>query len=218
MVQGRARKRQREKEDTERAIAEAEQRRQRDKAEAEANFRTNTQLLETCMERFITRRQPLGLDRYGRKYWWDVGGQRAVLMVEEADGSAWAAYTSPAEVQALIASLQLRGVRECELRRSLEALLPSITEAMAAAKLPDAPGKVRHLPGAIVPAGFVPAEVKPKNKSRAKAQPAPAPVLEEAFVEDEEDGGKKWDGAADNSERPGLVLSCHVHTRMSLLA
>lgn len=38
--------------------------------------------LEARLEKFSTRRLPLGLDRHFRRYWWGLAGQKAAVWVE----------------------------------------------------------------------------------------------------------------------------------------
>ena len=52
------------------------------------------------------RHPPLGLDRHHRRYWWNVGGLRSVVMVEDAEGSRLEALLDCQEhVAALLSSL-----------------------------------------------------------------------------------------------------------------
>lgn len=65
------------------------------------------------------RRAPLGLDRHHRRYWYGVAGQRSLLYVEDADGK-WGALRTPEQLDALLAALDKRGVRESALHAALE--------------------------------------------------------------------------------------------------
>lgn len=41
--------------------------------------------LEEKLEKYATRRLPLGFDRHQRRYWWGLAGHRPVVWVEDAE-------------------------------------------------------------------------------------------------------------------------------------
>lgn len=46
--------------------------------------------LEEKLEKYATRRLPLGFDRHQRRYWWGLAGHRPVVWVEDAEvGASW---------------------------------------------------------------------------------------------------------------------------------
>lgn len=74
---------------------------------------------EKELEKFSIRRQPLGMDRYYRRYWWGLAGLRAQIYVENAE-NGWAVLTEPSEIETLMDALDKRGNRELALYNSLE--------------------------------------------------------------------------------------------------
>lgn len=75
--------------------------------------------------RLAVRHNPIGLDRYHRRYWWGLAGERGVLFVEEGnDGedASWsvAQLTSPPQLDALLTALDRDGIREAALAQNLE--------------------------------------------------------------------------------------------------
>lgn len=44
--------------------------------------------LEEKLEKYATRRLPLGYDRHQRRYWWGLAGHRPVVWVEDAEVGA----------------------------------------------------------------------------------------------------------------------------------
>ena len=74
---------------------------------------------ERELEKFNIRRAPLGQDRHFRRYWWGAAGQRGALYVEDEQG-CWAVLRTRADLDALMAALDKRGVRELALHGALE--------------------------------------------------------------------------------------------------
>ena len=79
------------------------------------------------------RGEALGMDRYYRRYW-VVGGDLSRLWVESrgAQGGPvqWGLYATVAQLEGLRGALDVRGVRENQLREGLELLWGDMTAAM----------------------------------------------------------------------------------------
>ena len=82
-------------------------------------MRRQRQKYEQEMSALAIRAKPLGEDRQHRRYWWGLGGQRGCLFVEDSDPRLMGAWNSMSEVDALIAALDRRGVRELGLLTEL---------------------------------------------------------------------------------------------------
>lgn len=75
---------------------------------------------EKEMEKQIIRSNILGKDREYNRYWWFRRDGR--IFVESCDGKQWGYYRSKEEVDALMGSLNCKGVRERALHKELEKL------------------------------------------------------------------------------------------------
>ncbi|KAL4457501.1 hypothetical protein ABPG75_012366 [Micractinium tetrahymenae] len=126
-------RRQRELEAQEKATREAEKAKQREKEEKEEAIMRAQEALEERLEKYATRRAPLGADRHHRRYWWGLAGHRALVWVEDMEGR-WGSISSLTELDALLASLDRRGVRELALAESFEKRFQSISVAMQRAE------------------------------------------------------------------------------------
>ena len=73
-----------------------------------------------------TRRQPLGLDRASRRYWWGVGGIKDEILIEDPDSGRIAILSTEQGVEDLISSLDTRGIREASLHAALMAIKDTI--------------------------------------------------------------------------------------------
>ncbi|KAL4440713.1 hypothetical protein ABPG77_000422 [Micractinium sp. CCAP 211/92] len=132
-------RRQRELEAQEKAAREAEKAKQREKEEKEEAIMRAQEALEERLERYATRRAPLGADRQHRRYWWGLAGHRASVWVEDLQGR-WGSVSTLAELDALVASLDRRGVRELALAEAIEKRFQSIAVAMQRAERAAAAG------------------------------------------------------------------------------
>lgn len=72
------------------------------------------------------RRQPLGLDRTYRRYWWGLGGAKDEILIEEPISGRVAMISTEEGIDDLIASLDIRGIRE----KSLHATLMTIKDTI----------------------------------------------------------------------------------------
>lgn len=79
--------------------------------------------------RVAIRTSPLGEDRHKRRYWWGLGGHPGPLYVEMIDGS-WGQVTTKQKLDAIIKALNTKGIRELQLKQSLEAKYPQIVHGM----------------------------------------------------------------------------------------
>ncbi|GIM09378.1 hypothetical protein Vretimale_13247, partial [Volvox reticuliferus] len=113
-----------------RHLEPVEQRVVREKREAEEALVARQEALERELDRCHIRRAPLGSDRHHRRYWWGLAGLKSLLLVEHRDG-VWSAISTPEQLEAVIYSLDPRGIRESELRKAMERVQPSILAAMA---------------------------------------------------------------------------------------
>ena len=87
------------------------------------------QAYEEKIGKFKLRQEPVGKDRYLRKYWWGLGGCRYRLMVEDSNGRCGLISTSE-DFLKLMDSLDERGIRERALKESLAKKADSILLAM----------------------------------------------------------------------------------------
>ena len=108
---------------------EAERAKQREREAAEEAIVRAQEALEAQLEKHSVRRSALGADRHHRRYWWGLAGHRPALMVEDAEGQ-WATLSTVEEVEALMQSLDGRGVREAALAAALARKLPAMSMAM----------------------------------------------------------------------------------------
>lgn len=81
--------------------------------------------LEREIEKRVIRTNPLGKDRDYNRYWFFRRDGR--IFVESSDSVEWGYYSSKEEFDALIASLNVKGVRERALKRQLENLYHKIS-------------------------------------------------------------------------------------------
>ncbi|KAK5835114.1 hypothetical protein PVK06_010800 [Gossypium arboreum] len=76
------------------------------------------------MEKRSIRTNPLGKDRDYNRYWWFRRDGR--IFVESSDSKQWGYYCAKEEVDALMSSLNPKGVRERALQQQLEKFYPRI--------------------------------------------------------------------------------------------
>ena len=97
------------------------------------------QELERELEKYSLRRLPLGYDRHHRRYWWNLASQRPLVFVERED-ACLVALKTPEELDALMQSLDKRGLRELALYNALEKVASSSSckEHTAPPTLPQA--------------------------------------------------------------------------------
>uniref|UniRef100_A0ACD5UWR5 Uncharacterized protein n=1 Tax=Avena sativa TaxID=4498 RepID=A0ACD5UWR5_AVESA len=84
--------------------------------------------LETEMLDQSVRTGPLGKDRLYNRYWFFRREGR--LFVENADCNEWGYYSTKEELEALIGSLNIKGIRERALKRQLERFYDKIRIAL----------------------------------------------------------------------------------------
>lgn len=84
--------------------------------------------LETEIEKLSIRSSPLGKDRNYNRYWFFKREGR--LFVESADSKQWGYYSSKEELNALMGSLNVKGIRERALKRQLEKFYTKISNAL----------------------------------------------------------------------------------------
>ncbi|XP_075083978.1 uncharacterized protein LOC107823788 [Nicotiana tabacum] len=81
--------------------------------------------LEREIEKRVIRTNPLGKDRDYNRYWFFRRDGR--IFVESSDSVQWGYYSSKEELDALIGSLNVKGVRERALKMQLEKLYDKIS-------------------------------------------------------------------------------------------
>lgn len=81
--------------------------------------------LEREIEKRVIRTNPLGKDRDYNRYWFFRRDGR--IFVESSDSVQWGYYSSKEELDALIGSLNVKGVREKALKKQLENLYHKIS-------------------------------------------------------------------------------------------
>ncbi|KAJ8542364.1 hypothetical protein K7X08_017230 [Anisodus acutangulus] len=81
--------------------------------------------LEREIEKRVIRTNPLGKDRDYNRYWFFRRDGR--IFVESTDSVQWGYYSSKQELDALIGSLNVKGVRERALKKQLEILYEKIS-------------------------------------------------------------------------------------------
>ncbi|KAJ8540205.1 hypothetical protein K7X08_030124 [Anisodus acutangulus] len=81
--------------------------------------------LEREIEKRVIRTNPLGTDRDYNRYWFFRRDGR--IFVESTDSVQWGFYSSKEELDALIGSLNVKGVRERALKKQLEKLYHKIS-------------------------------------------------------------------------------------------
>ncbi|KAK4353537.1 hypothetical protein RND71_025731 [Anisodus tanguticus] len=81
--------------------------------------------LEREIEKRVIRTNPLGTDRDYNRYWFFRRDGR--IFVESTDSVQWGYYSSKEELDALIGSLNVKGVRERALKKQLEKLYHKIS-------------------------------------------------------------------------------------------
>ncbi|KAF0932163.1 hypothetical protein E2562_008694 [Oryza meyeriana var. granulata] len=84
--------------------------------------------LETQIDRLSICSSPLGKDRHYNRYWFFRREGR--LFVESADSREWGYYSTKEELDALMSSLNLNGIRERALKRQLDKLYSKISNAL----------------------------------------------------------------------------------------
>lgn len=117
--------------------------------------------MEQQLERHLVRRQPLGMDRFSRAYWWGLAGDKGCLLVQGQENITdtvlpllreapqqqqqqqglllphgpenWSVIEDAALVERLAGCLEQRGIRERDLRTALDKVLPSISAGISKA-------------------------------------------------------------------------------------
>ncbi|DBA92727.1 TPA: hypothetical protein ACH3X1_002933 [Trebouxia sp. C0004] len=112
-----------------RAAAEAEKAKYREKNDTEDMLVKRQEVYEKELEKYTVRRNPLGMDRHHRYYWWGVAGQRGVIYVEDFAGRM-GVMTQIEDLEAVAAALDRRGVRELALSIAIDKTYNSIALAM----------------------------------------------------------------------------------------
>uniref|UniRef100_A0A0E0DEM3 DDT domain-containing protein n=1 Tax=Oryza meridionalis TaxID=40149 RepID=A0A0E0DEM3_9ORYZ len=84
--------------------------------------------LGTEMEKQSVQSNSLGKDRYYKRYWFFRHEGR--LFVESADSKEWGYYSTKEELDALIGSLNVKGIRERALKRQLDKFYNTISNAL----------------------------------------------------------------------------------------
>ncbi|CAN6238353.1 unnamed protein product [Urochloa humidicola] len=84
--------------------------------------------LETEIDKLSIRSSPLGKDRHYNRYWFFRREGR--LFVESADSREWGYYNTKEELDALMGSLNVKGIREKALKRQLEKFYNKISNAL----------------------------------------------------------------------------------------
>ncbi|RAL45536.1 hypothetical protein DM860_016028 [Cuscuta australis] len=82
--------------------------------------------LDREIEKRIIRTSPLGKDRDHNRYWFFRRESR--IFVESSDSMQWGYYSSKEELDALIGSLNVKGVRERALKKQLEKFYDKIMQ------------------------------------------------------------------------------------------
>ncbi|KAF0893176.1 hypothetical protein E2562_023199 [Oryza meyeriana var. granulata] len=82
----------------------------------------------TEMEKQSIQSNSLGKDRFYNRYWFFRHEGR--LFVESADSKEWGYYSSKEELDALIGSLNVKGIRERALKRQLDKFYNTISNAL----------------------------------------------------------------------------------------
>ncbi|KAK9860443.1 hypothetical protein WJX84_001872 [Apatococcus fuscideae] len=112
------------------------------------------------------RSEPMGCDRYFRRYWW-LPGEPGALYVEEADGSAVALVTSTEQLDSIMTGLNRKGLRE----RGLLAALRRKHSHISAALDPDSASlDLRAVPRVPVGRGVRERGSKPLSLLEATAE------------------------------------------------
>ncbi|GJM85260.1 hypothetical protein PR202_ga01695 [Eleusine coracana subsp. coracana] len=84
--------------------------------------------LDTEYEKLSIRSSPLGKDRDYNRYWFFRREGR--IFVENADSREWGYYSTKEELDALIDSLNMKGIRERALKKQLEKCYSKISNAL----------------------------------------------------------------------------------------
>uniref|UniRef100_A0A0E0K148 DDT domain-containing protein n=1 Tax=Oryza punctata TaxID=4537 RepID=A0A0E0K148_ORYPU len=90
--------------------------------------RHGVQHLETEIEKLSIRSSPLGKDKHYNRYWFFRREGR--LFVESADSKEWGYYSTKEELDALMSSLNVKGIRERAFKRQLDKLYSKISNAL----------------------------------------------------------------------------------------
>ena len=112
-------------------------------ASSAAIVRTEEEL-EEKLEKNAIRRKPLGFDRHHRQYWYNLGGNRSIVYVEDRESNLWGEYSSVESVENLLKSLDRRGIREKRLSEAIEKRMHSIILGMRRAQNLEKGNTVRH--------------------------------------------------------------------------
>jgi len=102
---------------------------QKEKKAAEEALILAEQAYRERIEKLKLRQEPIGTDRYNRKYFWGLGGIRGALFIVDKDDNLSEIKTEN-ELDILFNALDPRGFREKALRESIEKNFESISYAM----------------------------------------------------------------------------------------
>ncbi|PIA47207.1 hypothetical protein AQUCO_01400117v1, partial [Aquilegia coerulea] len=94
----------------------------------EADAKKNKDYLEREIEKRFVRTNPLGKDKNYNRYWFFARDGR--IFVESPDSKLWGYYSSTEELDALLGSLNPKGVREKALHRQLKKSYDSISSGL----------------------------------------------------------------------------------------
>ncbi|KAL6759908.1 hypothetical protein V8C86DRAFT_3024616 [Haematococcus lacustris] len=155
--------------------AEEVKRREVKKAGLEDRIAELTGRQERELDKCTLRHPPLGLDRHHRRYWWGVGGLVGCLLVEGPAGPEGAGQagvllghvTSMEAVEELVASLDVRGIREQELKRNLDKHLGAMQTVLHKAAPPSAPAAAATTDTHSVPPLLTAASSRPRRTAVA---------------------------------------------------
>ncbi|KAG0569549.1 hypothetical protein KC19_6G098800 [Ceratodon purpureus] len=84
--------------------------------------------LEREMEKLFVLTTPIGKDRFHNRFWFF--NREGRLFVESDDSSRWGYYAAKEELDALIGSLNVKGIREKALHKQLEKYQDKISNAL----------------------------------------------------------------------------------------
>ncbi|XP_006647375.1 DDT domain-containing protein DDB_G0282237-like [Oryza brachyantha] len=84
--------------------------------------------LEMEIDKLSIRSSPLGKDRHYNRYWFFRREGR--LFVESADSREWGYYSTKEELDALMCSLNMKGIRERALKQQMDKLYSKISNAL----------------------------------------------------------------------------------------
>ena len=154
---------------------------------AEEALELARQAYQDKVEKLKIRRDPLGLDRHYRRYWYGVGGYKAGILVEGSNGTLACIHTEK-DLDSLLSSLDSRGVREKSLSEELRNIKDFVIQGMRRASKQSDPDMPSSKDGPLRQSSRQSRQVeffdpsKPANAARRPRKASPQAIRDQLSI------------------------------------